>query len=107
MAPHSEQVSSVDGFLLPQFEQNLPVFSVPQEQVHVASEAGFALPQFWQNLPVFSVPQVHFHEDSSFFFGLLLIHLGLVGLTSLTNEPSCLIQAHIHSHESIHGATCI
>ena len=46
----------------PQFEQNLPVFSVPHAQTHFPAASGFGLPQFEQNLPLFSVPhlpQIH------------------------------------------------
>ncbi|WP_330653298.1 hypothetical protein, partial [Mediterraneibacter gnavus] len=50
---------AASDFGLPQFEQNLPLFSVPHlPQIHTI---GFALPQFEQKLPVFSVPQEHFH----------------------------------------------
>ena len=45
---------------MPQLEQNLPLFTVPQSQVH--SPAGAGLPQFEQNLPVFFVPHSHVHS---------------------------------------------
>ena len=44
---------------LPQFMQNLPVFSVPHSQVHVPESlgaAGFGVPHSMQNLPVLAVP---------------------------------------------------
>ncbi len=47
------------GLLFPQFEQKLPVFCVPQVQVHGAF--GFLLPQFEQKFPVFTVPQLQVH----------------------------------------------
>ena len=42
-------------------EQNLPVFTVPQEQVQLP--AGFGDPQLEQNLPVFTVPQEQVQES--------------------------------------------
>ena len=80
------------GLGFPQFEQNFPVFSVPQAQTHFPAASGFGLPQFEQNfplflvphfpqihtiglalpqleqkLPVFSVPQAHFHTPFAAF----------------------------------------
>ena len=37
--------------------QNLPVLTVPQEQVHAPDGAGAGLPHSEQNLPVLTVPQ--------------------------------------------------
>jgi len=42
----------------PQFVQNLPVFSVPQEQIQ---PAGLAFPHSGQNFPEASVPQEQIH----------------------------------------------
>ena len=41
----------------PQFVQKLPVFTLPQEQVHPA--AGRLDPQLGQKLPVLTLPQEH------------------------------------------------
>ena len=46
---------------LPQLAQNLPLLTLPQEQVH--SPAGLGEPHSEQNLPVFTAPQAHFHSD--------------------------------------------
>jgi hypothetical protein len=44
------------GFGFPQLAQKLPLFSCPQEQVHLPlSAAGFGLPQPWQKLPLLPV----------------------------------------------------
>ena len=49
------------GFCFPQFAQNLPLFSVPHEHLHVPESAGFGFPHSAQNLPVFSAPHEHLH----------------------------------------------
>ncbi len=43
------------GLGLPQLEQNLPLLTFPQLQVH--SPLGLGCPQLEQNLPVFTFPQ--------------------------------------------------
>ena len=48
---------------VPQLAQNLPLFTVPQAQVH-SSEAGLGWPHSAQNLPVFTAPQAHFHSPA-------------------------------------------
>jgi len=47
------------AFGLPHSEQNFPVFTAPQLQVHGASGAGF--PHSVQNLPLFTAPQLQVH----------------------------------------------
>ena len=48
---------------LPQLAQNLPLFTVPHEQVH-SSLAGLGWPHSAQNLPVFTAPQAHVHSPA-------------------------------------------
>ena len=59
-----EQVHSADGFGLAHSEQNLPVFTVPHEQVHCPAGAGFGEAHSEQNLPVFTVPHAHVHDPA-------------------------------------------
>ena len=47
----------------PQFEQNLPLLTVPHE--HVQSAEGAGLPQLPQNLPVFTEPHSHVHDPAA------------------------------------------
>ena len=58
--PHlSQRYSGSDaGFFAPHSEQNLPLFTAPQEHVQVfaAAGSGFFVPQEEQNLPVDTVP---------------------------------------------------
>ena len=50
-APHEHVHVSASGFFDPQLLQNLPVFSVPQEQVQLPAGAGLGEPRLLQNLP--------------------------------------------------------
>jgi len=54
-----EHIHSPAGFLEPQLEQKLPVFTVPQEHFQLDA-SGFFAPQDEQKLPEFTVPQEHF-----------------------------------------------
>lgn len=58
-----EQVHSPAGLGEPHSEQNLPVFTAPQEQVQPAAGfgSGFFAPHSGQNFPVAVAPQAHFH----------------------------------------------
>ena len=58
------------GFGLPQFGQNLPVLTLPHEQVH-SSETGFGLPHSEQNLPILPFfPHEQFQLSAIGFDGL-------------------------------------
>lgn len=59
--PHLSHLKFIDG--LPQFEQNLPLFVVPQLQVQPS--AGFCVPQLLQNFPVLTVPHEQVQEPSA------------------------------------------
>ena len=49
------------GLGLPHSAQNLPLFTVPQEQVQPSVSTGLGLPHSGQNLPLTVAPQEHFH----------------------------------------------
>ena len=51
------RVQLLEGFGFPQPEQNLPVLTMPQEQVQLWLLSGFGCPHAEQNLPVLIVPQ--------------------------------------------------
>ena len=50
------------GLCAPQFVQNFPLFTVPQEQVQLAS-TGRGAPHSGQNLPVETAPQLQVQES--------------------------------------------
>ena len=52
-----EQVQLAAGAGDPQLEQNLPVFSAPQEHFHTFAGAGLGEPQLEQKFPLFLFPQ--------------------------------------------------
>ena len=55
----------VPGFFAPHSEQNLPVLTAPQEQVHLPS-SGFFAPHSGQNLPLAEAPHFgHFHVPAA------------------------------------------
>ena len=64
------------GFLLPQSEQNLPLFCWPQEQVQLPLSAGLGLPHSGQNLPLAVAPQLHFQPPAGLGSGFLAPHSG-------------------------------
>ena len=52
-AAQGQQVQTASGRFFPQFEQKLPVFTCPQEQVQEPLSSGFFFPQLEQKFPVF------------------------------------------------------
>ena len=52
------------GFLVPQLEQNFPLFCVPHEHVQDPPAAGFGFPHSGQNFPVAFAPHEHFQESA-------------------------------------------
>ena len=79
---------------LPQLAQNLPLLTLPQEQVH--SPAGLGEPHSEQNLPVFTAPQAHFYSPAG---------AGLGWPHSAQNLPVLPLwpQAHV---QPLAGAAC-
>ena len=57
------EAASPYGLGEPQFEQNLPLLTVPHE--HVQSLAGAGLPQLLQNLPVLTDPHSHVQDPAA------------------------------------------
>jgi len=57
MPQEQVQLWLLSGFGCPHAEQNLPVLIVPQEQVQPWLLSGFGCPHAEQNLPVLTVPQ--------------------------------------------------
>ena len=58
------------GFGAPHSVQNLPLFTVPQEQVQPSAAAsGFFEPHWVQKLPVFTAPQVQVQPGPAAFAG--------------------------------------
>ena len=107
--PHAQtHFPAASGFGLPQFEQNLPLFSVPHlPQIHTI---GFALPQFEQKLPVFSVPQEHFHTPfaaSCCACCRLLLHLLLIRSGRRCKRGTEGIHVHLNTHKAVHGSVWV
>ena len=53
------------GFFAPQFGQNLPLQTAPQEHFQLSAGAGFGCPHSGQNLPLAVAPQLHFQPDAA------------------------------------------
>lgn len=65
--PHLSQryCGTPAGFFAPHSVQNLPLFTVPQEQLHPSAGIGLGAPHSVQNFPVFPVaPQLQSQPDA-------------------------------------------
>ena len=64
------------GFFAPQFWQNLPLFTAPQEQVQPSASAGLGEPHSGQNFPVAVAPHLQVQLFAGFGSGFFAPHSG-------------------------------